>query len=51
MPGTAGELLKTNSIVRFPFAKVTLSAGIPFTVKSLASRVAASTGSLTSRMK
>ena len=51
MPGTAGELLKTNSIVRFPFAKVMLSAGIPFTVKSLASRVAGSTGSLTSRVK
>ena len=51
MPGTAGEVLKTNSIMRCPFDKVTLSAGIPFTVKSLASRVAGSTGSLTSTVK
>jgi hypothetical protein len=50
-PGTAGEVLKTNSIVRFPFDKVTLCARIPFRVKSLASRVAGFTGSLTSRMK
>jgi hypothetical protein len=51
MPGTAGEVLKTNSTVRSPLDKVTFSAGIPFTVKSLASRVAGSTGSLTSRVK
>ena len=50
-PGTAGEVLKMNSIVRSPFDRVTLFAGIPFTVKSLASRVAGSTGSLTSRVK
>ena len=50
-PGTAGEVRKVNSIVRSPFIKLTLSAGIPFTVKSLASRVAGSTGSLTSISK
>ena len=50
-PGTAGEVRKVNSIVRSPFIKLTLSAGVPFTVKSLASRVAGSTGSLTSISK
>jgi hypothetical protein len=50
-PGTAGEVRKINSIVRSPFIKITLSAGVPFTVKSLASRVAGSTGSLTSISK
>ena len=51
MPGTAGEVLKMKSITVLLFNKVNESAGIPFTVKSLASRVAGFTGSLTSRMK
>lgn len=51
MPATAGVVLKVNSIRVLLFNKVNESAGIPFTVKSLASRVAGSTGSLTSRVK
>jgi hypothetical protein len=51
MPGTAGVVLKMKSINVLLFDKVNESAGIPFTVKSLASRVAGSTGSLTSRVK
>jgi hypothetical protein len=50
MPGVAGELLKIKLIVVSPFDRLTLSAGIRFTVKSLASRVAGSTGSLTLRL-
>ena len=50
-PCTAGEGLKKKVIVVLPFNRVAESAGIPFTVKSLASRVAGSTGSLTSTMK
>src|SRR5438105_13766379 len=50
-PGTAGDVLKMNSIVVSPFTKVTLSAVVPFTVKSLASRVAGSTGSVTLTVK
>lgn len=44
-------MLKINSIVMSPFNKITLSAGVPFTVKSLAWTVAGSTGSLTLRLK
>jgi hypothetical protein len=43
--------LKPKVIVVFPFDKVNEFAGIPFTVKSLASRVAGSTGSLKSTTK
>jgi hypothetical protein len=50
-PSTAGEALKVKLTVVSPFAKKTLSAGVPFTVKSLAPRVAGSTGSLTLRLK
>src|SRR5207245_11719602 len=46
-PGIAGEVLKINSIVMSPFTTVTESAGVPFTVKSLALTVTGSTGSLT----
>jgi len=50
-PCTAGEVLKVKSVVMLPFNKLTESAGIPFTVKSLASTLAGSTGSLTLRLK
>jgi hypothetical protein len=50
-PCLAGEVLKMKLIVMLLFDKTTLSAGVPFTVKSLASRVAASTGSVTSTLK
>src|SRR6266576_4007281 len=50
-PCTAGEVLKVKSVVMLPFNKLTEAAGIPFTVKSLASRLAGSTGSLTLRLK
>jgi hypothetical protein len=46
-PGTAGEVLKTNSIVELPFIKANESAGIPLHIKSLGCTVAGSTGSLT----
>src|SRR4029077_244288 len=51
MPDTAGEVLKIKSIRVLLFTKVNESAGIPFTVKSLASTVAGSTRSLTSTKK
>lgn len=51
MPGTAGVVLKMKSINVLLFDKVNESAGIPFTVKSLASRDAGSSGSLTARVK
>ena len=38
-PCTAGELLKWKMIVVFPFNKTDELAGVPFTVKSLASTV------------
>jgi hypothetical protein len=41
-----GDVLKKKIIVVLPFDKVKEFAGIPFTVKSLASRVAGSTGPL-----
>jgi hypothetical protein len=50
-PSTAGEAAKVKSIVRSPFDKKTPFAGLPFTVKSLASRVVGSTGSLKLTMK
>ena len=46
-PCTTGEVLKVKSIVALPFDKITEFAGVPLTVKSLASRVAGFTGSLT----
>jgi len=39
-PGTAGEVLKKNCIVAPPLVIIKLFAGIPFTVKSLASTFA-----------
>ena len=45
-PGTAGEVLKMKSIVRLSFDTITPSAGIPFTVQSLAWTLVGSTGSL-----
>jgi hypothetical protein len=50
-PCLAGDVLKWKLIVMSPFVKATVSAGIPFTVKSLASRVAGSTASVTSTSK
>ena len=50
-PCTTGEVLKKKSIVVLPFVITTEFAGAPFTVKSLASTVAGSTGSLTLTMK
>jgi hypothetical protein len=46
-PGTAGEVLKTNSIVVLAFTKANESAGIPLHIKSVGCTVAGSTGSLT----
>ena len=45
-PNTAGELVYWNLNVVLPLIKVTASAGIPFTVKSLAWTVAGSTSQL-----
>ena len=50
-PCTAGEGLKIKSIVVSPFNKTASPAGIPFTVKSLASTVAGSTGLVTLTVK
>jgi hypothetical protein len=50
-PCLAGDVLKWKLIVVLPFIKENVSAGIPLTVKSLASRVAGSTGSVTSTSK
>jgi hypothetical protein len=50
-PCLAGDVLKWKLIVRLPFDKANESAGIPFTVKSLASRVAGSTAPVTSTWK
>ena len=50
-PRTAGEVLKVKSIVMLPFVTVAESAGIPFTVRSLASTVAGSTPPFTFRLK
>ena len=45
-PCTAGELLKWNLIVVFPFNNTDELAGVPFTVKSLASTVPGSAAPL-----
>jgi hypothetical protein len=45
-PGTAGELLKWKVIVVFPFINTNELAGVPFTVKSLASTVPGSAAPL-----
>jgi hypothetical protein len=50
-PGTAGELTYWKVILVLPFVKEKASAGIPFTVKSLAWTVAGSTGQLRSILK
>jgi len=50
-PCPAGELPKWKVIVVLPFDKTNVLAGLPFTLKSLASRVAGSMGSLRSRTK
>jgi hypothetical protein len=44
-------VLKVKAIVVLPFDKANESAGVPFTVKSLAWTVARSAGSLRSMMK
>jgi hypothetical protein len=44
-PGTAGDVLKWNSIVALLFNNWKLSAGIPFTVRSLGWTLVGSTGS------
>ena len=44
--GTEGELLKWKVIVVFPFINTDELAGVPFTVKSLASTVPGSAGPL-----
>jgi hypothetical protein len=51
MPRLAGEVLKVKLILVLLFNRATEVAGVPFKVKSLASRVAGSTGSFTSRRK
>ena len=45
-PCTAGELLKWKVIVVFPFTNTNEFAGVPFTVKSLASTVPGSAAPL-----
>jgi hypothetical protein len=45
-PPTAGDVLKWNVIVILPLATIAESAGIPFTVRSLAWTLVGSTGSL-----
>jgi hypothetical protein len=50
-PCRAGEVVKSKVIVALLFDRIKLFAGIPLKVKSLASRVAGSTGSLTSTTK
>ena len=50
-PGTAGEVLKVKSIVVLPFITVAESAGIPFTVRSLALTVIGSTAPFMLRLK
>ena len=50
-PGVTGVILKWNTMVMFPFCKAKASAAMPFTVKSVGSTVAGSTGSLTLTMK
>ena len=46
-PRPPGEVVKSKVIVMLLFDKIKLFAGIPLTVKSLASRVAGLIGSLT----
>jgi len=50
-PSTTGEVLKWKVIVKLPFVKATVSAGIPFTVRSLGWTVTGSTDSLRLIMK
>lgn len=50
-PCTTGVVLKWNTMVLFPFSKAKASAGIPFTVRSVASTVAGFAGSLKLIMK
>lgn len=45
-PPTTGEVLKWKVMVRSPLMMISLSAGVPLTVKSLAWTVAGSAGSL-----
>ena len=45
-PPTTGEVLKWKVMLRSPLMMISLSAGVPLTVKSLASTVAGSAGSL-----
>ena len=45
-PPTTGEVLKWKVMVRSPLVMISLSAGLPLTVKSLAWTVAGSAGSL-----
>ena len=45
-PCVTGVVLKWNTMVLFPFTKVTASAGVQFTVRAFAWMVAGSAGSL-----
>src|SRR4029077_536050 len=45
-PPTTGEVLKWKVMLRSPLMMISLSAGVPLTVKSLAWTVAGSAGSL-----
>ena len=51
MPRTAGEVVKVKRILVLLFDRATDVAGVLFNLKSLALRVAGSTGSFTSRKK
>src|SRR5882724_46956 len=50
-PCVTGVVLKWNTMVVFPFVKAKASAGMPFTVRSVASTVVGSTASLKLTMK
>ena len=50
-PCVTGVVLKWNTMVLFPFSKAKAFAGIPFTVRSVASTVAGFAGSLKLIMK
>jgi hypothetical protein len=50
-PCVTGVVLKWNTMVLFPFCKAKAFAGIPFTVRSVASTVAGFAGSLKLIMK
>ena len=45
-PCVTGVVLKWNTMVLFPFTKVTASAGVQFTVRAFAWTLAGSAGSL-----